>query len=398
MTHFKTVALFCKLLTALTVAIFSLGASAEPYFIHDNGAMVLDKATGLLWMRCSLGQKWDGITCAGEAKGFNFDETQQAATDFNASGGFNAHNDWRVPTVRELQTLRICSTGFKNEQTNVQDGGEQLSLGCNKNATIPTINHSIFTGIHYSSEINFSRSSSNKGTNGYAWVVYFSSKDSPGFVYERGNSAKGYVRLVRASQLLGDTVAPGFVPSVSALEREKELAPILRARQATSEKAEMERRATAEKAERDRIDAAERQERQRTEAARTAALKKLIAGGAQSLYLQAGKAQRSGSVDVNGVSFSADELYELIVEKFSSSDFAVKAADQLNAMDRSQRQASATRDAAAASERAANAQRDADRNSSGRAACFSQVRSCEARCSDSSNRGVCIQMCQRTCN
>ena len=139
-------------------------------------------------------------------------------------------------------------------------------------------------------------------------------------------------------------------------------------------------------------------ERKRAEAARTAALKKLVAGGAQSLYLQAGKAQRSGSADVNGVSFSADELYELIVEKFSSSDFAVKAADQLNAMDRSQRQASATRDAAAASERAANAQRDADRNSSGRAACFSQVRSCEARCSDSSNRGVCIQMCQRTCN
>jgi hypothetical protein len=139
-------------------------------------------------------------------------------------------------------------------------------------------------------------------------------------------------------------------------------------------------------------------ERKHAETVRIASLKRLVAGGAQSLYLQAGKAQRSGSVDVDGTNFYASELYELLIDKFPSSDFAVKAADQLNAMDRSQRQASATRDAAAASERAANAQRDADRNSSGRAACFSQVRSCEARCSDSSNRGVCIQMCQRTCN
>ena len=177
-----------------------------------------------------------------------------------------------------------------------------------------------------------------------------------------------------------------------------EIEPILNTEDIITEQnkrdAEKERIASAEKAEAQR----QEMERKRAEAARVAALKKLVAGGAQSLYLQAGKAQRSGRVDVSGVSFYASELYELLIEKFPSSDYAVKATDQLNAMDRSERQASATRDAAAASERAANAQRDADRNSSGRAACFSQVRSCEARCSESSNRGVCIQMCQRTCN
>jgi hypothetical protein len=213
------------------------------------------------------------------------------------------------------------------------------------------------------------------------------------------------VRLVRTNQLLSGTDAPGFIPSVSALEREKELAPTLKVRQETAEKAEMERRAIAEKMEQERreaADKAERQrqtiERQREEAARASAVKKLVSGGAQALYLQAGKAQRSGSVQVNGISFNAEELYELIVDKFSNSDYAVKATDQLTAMGRSERQAGAVRDAANAT---ANAQRDADRNSSNRSSCFSQVRSCEAGCSRAdgvSFHQYCTKNCQRTCN
>lgn len=177
-----------------------------------------------------------------------------------------------------------------------------------------------------------------------------------------------------------------------------EIEPILNTEDIKAEQgkrdAEKARIAAAEKAE------AERQETERKRAAiaRSVALKKLIAGGAQSLYLQAGKAQRSGSVDVNGVNFYASELYELLIEKFPSSDYAVKATDQLTAMGRSDRQASAVRDAANTT---ANAQRDADRNSSNRASCFSEVRSCEAGCSRNDtvgSRNYCIRGCQRTCN
>ncbi len=166
-------------------------------------------------------------------------------------------------------------------------------------------------------------------------------------------------------------------------------------------KIELLRREAADKADRQR-QAIERQreevERNKAEAHRVATLKKLVAGGAQSLYLQAGKAQRSGSVQVNGISFNAEELYELIVDKFSNSDYAVKATDQLTAMGRSDRQAGAVRDAANAT---ANAQRDVDRNSSNRAACFSQLRSCEAGCSRTdgiSYHQYCTKNCQRTCN
>jgi len=124
--------------------------------------------------------------------------------------------------------------------------------------------------------------------------------------------------------------------------------------------------------------------------------------GPQQLYLLAGQAQRGKSTQINGKSYSATELYESIVENFPQSDYAVKATDQLNAMARSNQQSNAARDAAAASERAAAAQRDADRNSSNRAACFSQVNSCQANCRASSmsysSIQYCVSSCQRTCN
>ena len=412
MTYFKTIASYCKLLVALTVALFSLGASAEPYFIHKDGAMVYDQATGLVWMRCSLGQTWDGVSCTGNAQTVTFNGATKNSATFNTTGGLNGHTDWVVPTIRQLQSLRECSSGFKADSHDLRDGSAKVLASCRANSKQPTISEKLMPST--ASSVYWS-STERDGNHG--WYVGF--HDGSVGTYSRNNGAGDspfYVRLVRAFQLSGDVVAHNFVPLVTALANENALAPQVIAKREAAEntaRIERERKEAIDKSDRERKEAVEKADRERSEAAekvaqvrkdaiekaaRAAALKKLVAGGAQSLYLQAGKAQRSGSVDVSGVSFSADELYELIVEKFPSSDFAVKAADQLNAMDRSQRQASATRDAAAASERAANAQRDADRNSSGRAACFSQVRSCEARCSDSSNRGVCIQMCQRTCN
>lgn len=174
-----------------------------------------------------------------------------------------------------------------------------------------------------------------------------------------GRNSKKDVRLVRANQLSSDIIANDFITLDAAVKGENELreaaASAERRQREVSEMAERKRREAADKAEDERR-MLERQrdevERNKAEALRVATLKKLVTGGAQSLYLQAGKAQRNGNVDVNGVKFYASELYELLIEKFPSSDYAVKAIDQLNATDRSERQASATRDVAAASQRA----------------------------------------------
>lgn len=195
------------------------------------------------------------------------------------------------------------------------------------------------------------------------------------------------VRLVRSAKILGSgaSVFPNKLSDwVSDWAEARRL------------KAEQELLATERKAHEDRS-IAER-ERNLAKVAKAAALRKIVASGAQAMYLQAGKAQRSGSITVNGVDFYASELYETLIERFPSSEFAVKATDQLSAIDRSERQAGAVNAAAAATERAAQAQRQADSNASSRAACFSSVRRCEANCSDSSVYGTCIQMCQRSCN
>lgn len=52
--------MFLTRLLALALVTIATLADAEPYFVHKNGAMVYDQATRLVWMRCSLGQSWDG--------------------------------------------------------------------------------------------------------------------------------------------------------------------------------------------------------------------------------------------------------------------------------------------------------------------------------------------------
>jgi len=59
---------------------------------HGNGT-VTDRGTGLTWMRCQLGQTWRDQSCSGEPTRLYWQQ---------ALGG---HNDWRLPTIKELASL-----------------------------------------------------------------------------------------------------------------------------------------------------------------------------------------------------------------------------------------------------------------------------------------------------
>lgn len=74
-------------------------------FIPQGDGTVLDKRTGLQWMRCSVGQSWTGTTCSGEPDKYNW----QQANDLRSN--FAGHSDWRLPTRLELETLVYCSRG-----------------------------------------------------------------------------------------------------------------------------------------------------------------------------------------------------------------------------------------------------------------------------------------------
>lgn len=80
------------------------------FHIHANGT-VTHKPTGLMWMRCSLGQTWDGNTCTGNASMHTWQGALQAVQDFNNQGGGAGYTDWRLPSINEIQTLveRRCA-------------------------------------------------------------------------------------------------------------------------------------------------------------------------------------------------------------------------------------------------------------------------------------------------
>jgi hypothetical protein len=74
-------------------------------FTDNRDGTVTHSRSGLVWMRCALGQTWDGLTCSGTAKKFLWKDTLQAAANFNAAGGYAAHHDWRMPNIKELDSI-----------------------------------------------------------------------------------------------------------------------------------------------------------------------------------------------------------------------------------------------------------------------------------------------------
>lgn len=73
---------------------------------HDLGnGTLLDTRTGLQWMRCALGQQWDGQTCVGEAGMWIWVDLSASVESFNNLSGCGGLRDWRIPTIDELKTL-----------------------------------------------------------------------------------------------------------------------------------------------------------------------------------------------------------------------------------------------------------------------------------------------------
>ncbi|MGL0815304.1 DUF1566 domain-containing protein [Vibrio vulnificus] len=97
-----------KILLILIVGLLSACQPmpiAERYYVNSDGT-VLDKHTGLIWMRCSIGQSWDGETCIGEIPMF----TWQDAINFEHHY-FAGSTGWRLPTVNEINSLVYCTQG-----------------------------------------------------------------------------------------------------------------------------------------------------------------------------------------------------------------------------------------------------------------------------------------------
>ena len=158
----------------------------------DNGdGTVTDPETGLQWMRCSLGQTWNGVNCAGEAQRYRWDEAIAAASELNQRGGYAGNCDWRVPTIEELNTLVYCSSGDPGGFPFV---GKRETSGCKGKYQQPTIDLEAFPNTEPS---YFWSGSPGAGFSNYALVVHFSG-GSANFSVNRSSSYR--VRLVRSVQ------------------------------------------------------------------------------------------------------------------------------------------------------------------------------------------------------
>lgn len=158
----------------------------QGYVISADGQTVTDKNTGLVWMRCSLGQSWDGSSCAGSARQYNWEQAKHIARGFSHAG----YSDWRLPTRDELKTLVYCSSGQREGFDRDGDGG-----GCRGSFRDPTIFEPAFPNTPKDSTF-WSSSPDSSGRSGWAGSVYFWRGHVSGSPQDHDNP----VRLVRHGQ------------------------------------------------------------------------------------------------------------------------------------------------------------------------------------------------------
>lgn len=107
--------LFMLALSAEAACVSSIPASSpSSRFVDNSDGTVTDMRTGLMWMRCSVGQSWTGATCTGTATKHTWaDALAQAQASTFATQG-----DWRLPNVKELLSIveRRCENPAINSE------------------------------------------------------------------------------------------------------------------------------------------------------------------------------------------------------------------------------------------------------------------------------------------
>ena len=136
------------------------------YYADNHDGTVTDIRTGLTWMRCAIGQTWDGNTCIGTGNTYTWAEATALTSTFAGI------SDWRLPTIRELQTISDQSRFY------------------------PAIDTIAFPNMVNDWFRSATTSSSNPSNS---WSLHFGSGSSNAFP----NAWSLFVRLVHGGQAIG---------------------------------------------------------------------------------------------------------------------------------------------------------------------------------------------------
>jgi hypothetical protein len=138
-----------------------------------------------------MGQTWDGSTCVGKGDEYYYPTAEDLTTNFAG------YDDWRTPTIKELNTLVYCSNGkerkFRKDghRTIESEGGNGCESKSKGRYQKPTIYISAFPNT---SSVRF-WSSSHRADRAFAWDLnFFNGVDN----LTRGPSFM--VRLVRLGE------------------------------------------------------------------------------------------------------------------------------------------------------------------------------------------------------
>ena len=118
----------------------NLHASDSRFVVKDH--IVIDLEHKIEWLRCSVGQRWDGNKCSGKIVNLSLDLVPEAINIANEQLGGN----WRLPSKAELTSIvcKSCPSPKINEKI----------FPNTDNAPYWTSNRSIFNSKFYVS-VNF---------------------------------------------------------------------------------------------------------------------------------------------------------------------------------------------------------------------------------------------------
>lgn len=140
------------------------------------------------WMRCSLGQVWDGQRCKGEATKHTWAHAIALPKILNDQGGFAGFTDWRLPSPHDLYALVRCDPGWVPAfQIRPNQGIE-----CDSDASTPTIDENKFPNTP--AEMFWTNMAHHEEP--YAYWVNFEN----GQLFVGGQGYSRMVRLVRYKQ------------------------------------------------------------------------------------------------------------------------------------------------------------------------------------------------------
>lgn len=159
----------------------------DRYIDHENGT-VTDVETGLMWMRCAVGQTWTVGKCKGKAKEITWDNAQTYTLNYAG------YSDWRLPSIRELGTIVYCSNGQPGFYSNGKNASDAAGdWGCYgkpvKDHIRPTLAPDVFPNSPASLFWSSSRDTPLPGPNG----IFF----GYGSVSNANGTGFTHIRMVR---------------------------------------------------------------------------------------------------------------------------------------------------------------------------------------------------------